>query len=187
MITSSVTLLLAGAAYVTYDLVTFRHAMTRDLLILAEIIGRNSTAALAFDDPQAGAATLASFGAEEHIVSACRYTKTRTLFAAYHRGRARTDVLATDDGRLSGTGHLAVSRPIVFDGEVIGTISIESDLRAFYSRLTRYASIGVVVMLASSLVGWLLSIQLQRVISDPVRSEERRVGKEGRSWWAACL
>ena len=168
MITSSVTLLLAGAAYVTYDLVTFRHAMTRDLLILAEIIGGNSTAALAFDDPQAGAATLASLGAEEHIVSACLYTKTRTLFAAYHRGRARTDVLATDDCRLSGTGHLAVSRPIVFDGEVIGAISIESDLRAFYSRLTRYASIGVVVMLASSLVGWLLSIQLQRVISGPV-------------------
>jgi signal transduction histidine kinase/HAMP domain-containing protein len=165
MITSTVTLLLAGAAYVTYDLVTFRRAMTRDLLILAEIIGTNSTGALAFDDPKAGAATLASLQAEEHIVSACLYVKGGTLFAAYHRGGAWT---AGDECRLSGTGHLAVARPIVFDGDAIGTISIESDLRAFYSRLMRYASIGVVVMLASSVVGWLLSIQLQRVISGPM-------------------
>ena len=32
MVTSSVTLLLAGAAYVTYDLITFRQAMSRDLV-----------------------------------------------------------------------------------------------------------------------------------------------------------
>ena len=168
MITSTVTLLLAGGAYVTYDLVTSRRAMARDLLILAEIIGTNSTGALAFDDPKAGAATLASLQAEEHIVSACLYVKGGTLFAAYHRGRARTDAPGGDECRLSGAGHLAVARPIVFDGEAIGIISIESDLRAFYSRLMRYASIGVVVMLASSVVGWLLSIKLQRVISGPM-------------------
>src|SRR5712691_7263083 len=167
MITSSVTLLLAGAAYVTYDLVTFRQAMTRDLLILAEIVGTNSTGALVFDDLQAGAATLASLRAQQHIVSACLYAKTRKLFAAYHRGLTPA-VPADKDCHGSGRGHLEVSRPIILDGEVIGAISIESDLQAFYDRLTRYASIGVVVMLASSVVGWLLSVKLQRVISGPV-------------------
>jgi hypothetical protein len=86
MVTSSVTLLLAGAVYVTYDLITFRRAMSRDLTILADIIGNNSTAALAFDDQQAGLATLASLRAQEHIASACLFGKEGRLFAAYYPG-----------------------------------------------------------------------------------------------------
>ncbi len=144
MVTSSVTLLLAGAAYVTYDLITFRQAMSRDLMILADIIGNNSTAALAFDDQQAGAATLASLRAQEHIASACLYGKEGRLFAAYAPGEPSPRPLPPRDGcRRSDRGHLAVSRPIVFDGEPIGTIYISSDLDEFYGRLRRYASIGV--------------------------------------------
>ncbi len=41
MLTSSVAILLGGAAYLTYDLFTFRRMMTRDLTVLAEIIGAN--------------------------------------------------------------------------------------------------------------------------------------------------
>ena len=169
MVTSSVTLLLAGAAYVTYDLITFRQAMSRDLTILADIIGNNSTAALAFDDQQAGSATLASLRAQEHIASACLYGKEGRLFAAYSPGGRPPRPLPPGDAcRRSDRGHLAVSRPIVFDGEPIGTIYISSDLGEFYGRLRRYASIGVLVILASSLVGWVLSVQLQRVISRPI-------------------
>src|SRR2546422_4898850 len=50
MLTSSVALLLACAAFVSYDLYTFRQAKVHDLTTLAEIIGSNSTAALTFGD-----------------------------------------------------------------------------------------------------------------------------------------
>jgi signal transduction histidine kinase/HAMP domain-containing protein len=169
MVTSSVTLLLAGVAYVTYDLITFRQAMTRDLTILGQIIGTNSTGALSFDDPQAGQRTLASLTAQQHIVSACLYDRKGGLFAAYHRFGSPRPPAFSGERCAAGRGSLEVSHPIVFDGDAIGTIYIASDLEEFYARLKQYASIGVVVMLASSLVGWGLSARLQQVIARPIR------------------
>jgi signal transduction histidine kinase len=168
MVTSSVTLLLAGATYVTYDLITFRHAMTRDLVILAQIIGGNSTGALAFDDDRTAKQTLASLSAEPHIVAACLYGKDGRLFATYDREPRASGGTGGARCRVPERGYLDVSRPVLLDGDAVGAIYIKSDLQEFYSRLERYASIGVMVMLASSLVGWLLSARLQRVISAPI-------------------
>jgi len=154
---------------VTYDLFTFRQAMPRDLLILAQIVGSNSTAALTFDDPKAGRATLASLSAQRRIVAACLYGKDGKVFATYRRDHEGLGLAArTDECPVAERGHLQVSRPIMFDGDPVGAIAIESDLQEFYARLVRYASIGVVVIVASSFVGWLLSLQLQQVISTPI-------------------
>jgi signal transduction histidine kinase/CheY-like chemotaxis protein len=168
MITSSATLLLAGATYVTYDLITFRHAMTRDLVILAQIIGGNSTGALAFDDDRMAKQTLASLSAEPHIVAACLYGKDGRLFATYDRDTRTPGLAGGARCRVPERGYLDVSRPVLLDGGPVGAIYIKSDLEELYSRLKRYGSIGVMVMLASSLVGWLLSARLQRVISAPI-------------------
>ena len=50
LVTSSVALLLACAAFISFDLYTFRPAKLHDLTTLADIVGSNSTAALAFGD-----------------------------------------------------------------------------------------------------------------------------------------
>ncbi len=168
MITSSVTLLLAGATYVTYDLIAFRHAMARDLVILAQIIGGNSTGALAFDDDRTAKQTLASLSADPHIVAACLYGKDGRLFATYDRDTRAPRAAGGARCRVPERGYLDVSRLVLLDGDAVGAIYIKSDVQEFYSRLKRYASIGVMVMLASSLVGWLLSARLQRVISAPI-------------------
>ncbi len=169
MVTSSVTLLLAGAAYVTYDLITFRQAMERDLSTLAEIIGTNSAAALAFDDAKAGTATLASLSAKQRIVSGCLYNKDGRLLATYHRNRSVGGASPPgEDCRGAAPGNLRVSKPIVLDSDTVGTIHIESDLQEFYGRLQRYGTIGVFVILATSLLGWFLALQLQQVISGPI-------------------
>ena len=169
LITSSVALTLAGVAYVAYDLFTFRQAMERDLLILAQIVGSNSTAALAFDDPKAGEATLASLSAQPRIVAGCLYGKDGKMFATYRRDNVGPGpVSRVDECPVAGGGHLEVWRPIILDGDSVGTIAIESDLQEFYARMGRYASIGVVAIMASSFVGWLLSLRLQRIISSPI-------------------
>ncbi len=84
MLTSSVALLLAGTAFGTYELIMFRRAMTSHLLTLAEIIGANNTAALAFNDQSAARETLTALSAEPHIVSATIYARD-----AHHRGLER--------------------------------------------------------------------------------------------------
>jgi PAS domain S-box-containing protein len=171
MLTSSVALLLACVAFVLYDLVTFRRAMTRDLSTLAEIIGQNSTAALAFNDPNSAREILSALRAKPHITSACTYTWDGEVFARYKREDVKGSSLPPapqPDGSRYGRGRLAIFRRIILDGEPVGTIYIESDLRETDARLKRYAGIVGLVMLASSFVAFLLSSKLQRVVSEPI-------------------
>jgi signal transduction histidine kinase len=72
------------------------------------------------------------------------------------------------DGPLFTGEHLVLFHKIIFDGERIGTVYLTADLKEMYSRLTQYAGIVAVVMLASSLVAFLVSSVVQRVISGPI-------------------
>jgi hypothetical protein len=48
MLTSSAALVLSSASFLIYDLISFRHLLTLDLMTQAQIIGYNSAAAMAF-------------------------------------------------------------------------------------------------------------------------------------------
>ena len=171
MLTSSAVLLLACSAFMAYELITFRHAMTRDLSTMAEIIGTNSKVALAFNDQKAAQETLASLADKPHIVSACIYTMAGQVFTRYQRGRANADFTppaVQPDGNYFKDGHIILFRRIIFDGEAIGTIYIQSDLQEMNARIERYASIVTLVMMVSLLTALLLSASLRRIISDPI-------------------
>src|SRR4030095_7106145 len=85
MLTSSIALLVACAAFVAYDQVSMRTAMTRNLSAVAQMIGKNSTAALAFGDQASAEEILASLRAKPQVVSACIYSQEQTPYAAYVR------------------------------------------------------------------------------------------------------
>jgi len=171
MLTSSVSLLLASGSYFLYELVTFQGAATQELMSIADIIAANSTAALEFNDPEAGEEILASLNAQEQIIAACIYNEEGNLFTAYRQG-GRADDFAPPGLREEGSylegGRLIVFRPIVLHGEKIGTISLDSDLRLFYARLKGVSVIVAIALAAASLVAFLLSSRLQRLISKPV-------------------
>jgi signal transduction histidine kinase len=59
-------------------------------------------------------------------------------------------------------------RSIRLDGQIVGTLYLQSDLEELYSRLVRYGWIVLVILLASSLLTLLLSSILQHVISEPI-------------------
>src|SRR5262249_30327287 len=171
MLTSSVALLLAGIAFGTYELIMFRRAMTSHLLTLAEMIGANSTAALAFNDQSAARETLTALSAEPHIVSATIYTRDGRAFAKYFRADMSQDLspsTSREDGHHFEQDYLVLFRRIVLDGERVGTVYIQSDLQELQARLQLYAGIVVAVLVASSCVAFMLSSKLQGVISEPI-------------------
>ena len=47
MLTSGVAVVLSSAGFLIYDLTSFRHSLSQDLMTQAEIIGYNSAAAMA--------------------------------------------------------------------------------------------------------------------------------------------
>jgi signal transduction histidine kinase len=171
MLTSSIVLLLACAAFVTYDVVTFRRQLIQNVSVLAEAIGNNCAAAIDFTDPKTANETLSALAADPEIIGACIYTKGGTVFATYDR--ENDDIIFTPPA-LHTNGHtfarhrLILSRPIAYKGEPVGVVYLESDMRALSTRLWRYAGIVGLVFLASLLVALALSIQLQRLVSDPI-------------------
>ena len=171
MLTSTAALLLACTAFVIYDIKTFRDAMVDELSSLAEIVGANSTAALTFDDQGAAEEILASLRAKPHIVFACIFAADGSLFAKYHNREAYEDFSppeVQDEGHYFQTDALVLFQGIDLAGEKVGTVYLRSDMQRLYSRLKRYAGIGGLVILASSLVALLISSKLQGVISSPI-------------------
>ena len=173
MATSSVALLLASAVFSTYDHYTFRHATVHDLTTLADIIGSNSTAALAFNDPDSARDILKALTAKKHVVAACIYTRDGRAFAKYLRGHPNADFAppaAQEDSSRFGSNGLVLFRKILLDGERIGTVYLHYDLSELHERRTQYITVLALVTLGSTWVAWLLSSRFQRAISEPIRS-----------------
>ena len=169
--TAVVALLAAAGAFTSYELVTFRASLTRDLAVLGDVIASNSTAALTFDDPNAAKEALAALRAQKHVVSACIYGRDGRVFATYARDAASEHTWparVTDSRDASDRGHLAVFRPVVLDDETIGTIGIRSDLGEMEERARRYGQIVALVLVGASLGAWMVATRLQRAISGPV-------------------
>ncbi|MDB6064664.1 MAG: hybrid sensor histidine kinase/response regulator [Pedosphaera sp.] len=169
MAASTVALLLISSAFVLYELITFRQSMTRDISTLAEIIGNQSTAALAYDDRATAEEILGALSAKQHIVSACIY-KDGKVFARYPKNASpATFPLKPKVGDPTfGDDHLVLFHPVMLKGDVVGTIYLQSDLLEMRERLVRYGGIILLFMLASSLVTYFLSALLQKIISQPI-------------------
>jgi two-component system, NtrC family, sensor kinase len=171
MLTSSIVLLLACAAFSLYEVIAFRKAMVLNLSTLAEIVGNNTAAALDFNDAASATETLSALQAEPDIIGACIYTKSGAVFARYDRTNsavAFTPPVLQDAGYAFARQRLFLSHPIVHKGENAGTVYLESDMRALYSRLERYACIVGFVFLVSLLFAYMLSSRLQRLVSEPI-------------------
>jgi signal transduction histidine kinase len=171
MLTSGVALLLACAAFVGYELMVFRAGIVSELATTAAIVGDNSAAALAFDDPDSARQTLRSLNVHQHIVGAALYDRNGKLFATYRRA---TDAAAfvpppqQKEGYSFGDDRLDLFHRFALAGEHAGTVYIESDLSELRSRMSRYALIGGCVLLVSWAVAFLLAARLQRAISMPI-------------------
>lgn len=184
MLTSVVVLLLSSFAFIAIDLVTFRRSMVRELTTMAELIRTNSTAALIFKDQNIASEILGALGSEPKIRFAKLFREDGTLLAKFRGSAADGRASAFEEEKEERVNpidliyqdhhfredYLGVSRRVVLDGDTIGYVYVRSDLKEWRTRLKWYAVIGIVVLLAASLVAYALSSELQRVISGPILS-----------------
>lgn len=174
MLVSAAALLLACAAFATYEVISFRQNMARALSIRAQIIGINSTSALLFDDPRSAGNTLAALKAAPDLIDAEIFTASGELFAAYpHRPGERHPSLRWGAGGQTEAHWfngrtLVLQRRILFDGKLVGTVLIRTDLRQLNNRLKADAVIAGVVLAACMAAVLLMSSFFRRTISEPV-------------------
>jgi len=166
-------LVFAGATLIGWEYNTFRNNMVKNLSTQAEMISENCKASLAFEDAEDAKETLRALRVEPSIVYGCVYTKDGTLFATYYRDYADLKIQPSvnkNSGYGFSNGYLTVYKPIVLDGEIIGTTCLRSDMSPMYAMLKRNMSIIISVLFLSSLAAFLMSSRLQKVISGPILS-----------------
>jgi len=168
MATSSIALLLAGAALLVYDQLSLRDHMRRDLSTLARIIGGNSTAALAFRDPAAARKVLAALEANPRIVRAAVYGPGGLLFAAYARDGSAQSQTPPEAGSGFTAGRLLMAEPVLLEGERLGTVTLESDLVEAGERMRRFAMSVAGAILAALGVAFVMARALQKPIAGPI-------------------
>ena len=172
MLTSSIALLLSSASFLIYDLISFRNLLTHDLATQAQIIGYNSAAAMAFKDEPAATATLSALTAKGDIVSAALYSPNGQMFAQYFRDKKTLPNVAPSCSaakpyRFEGQ-YLEVCHDVALNGDRVGTLILQSDMRQWSMRARRYATICLVFALVSVFLAFLVSSKLQKVISGPI-------------------
>src|SRR4051812_6435233 len=171
LVMSLVTAVAVALPMVVFDLLGIRRAMTADVGMLADVLARNSTAALTFRDVTAAEEILEALRAEPSITAACVYDADAQPFARYVRdGKISRFVPppAEKQGSKFEKEHLIQFREIALKGEVVGTIYVESDLQRLNRRLREYSIVFGATLFVALALATVLAQHLQRPISEPV-------------------
>ena len=169
--TSLLGLGIACASFELYERTSFRRALTDELTALADTVGANSAASLAFDDRKSARDVLAGLSAEHHIVAACLYDSHGTIFAEYRRPGSGPEFQMPpwrEDGATFSPEALTLNRTVSMGGEKIGGIAIVSDLTALRAKMREYTEISALVLLLSVLATLFVSSRLLRLITEPI-------------------
>ncbi len=175
--TTGVTLVVACVVFAVYDYVTSRSRLVRDVAMMADVVGSNSTAALSFSDAGTASETLSAMARNPHIRDARLFLHDGTVLATYRRPDTGSDLPHTAhapwspaDGPLAifEDDHLRVVRPVVLRSEVVGRIEVESDTAEVWTRLGRFAAIVAATLVGAFAIAFGLSRLTARLLYAPI-------------------
>ncbi|UFS69226.1 response regulator [Geomonas sp. RF6] len=181
-------LTVVALVFVANEALHFRTGAGAELAALAEILGNNTSAAVAFNDHNAAEETLSGLRAKEHIRAAFVIGKDDVVLAKYlARGVATEKLpflrpgtpLQLDRARLQRVIAEAHSpwavwldlygvKPIILDGQEIGTVVIQSESKQLVDDLFWFFVLVLVVMAGALVLLYFVSGRLQRIISEPI-------------------
>lgn len=171
MLTCGVALGLSGTGIALNDFFDGKRNILNRLSIQADIVGTHCKSALLFGDRQAAERTLAALSAEPSIAAAQLFAEDGALFASYLDGQlSDANVIAFPQQNKAwfNDHYLHVFRPVVLDGERIGTVYLLGDLQILYAQLRQQLLMIVSVLLASYVIAFFLSTKLQDKVSRPI-------------------
>src|SRR4051812_5021178 len=115
-------LIITTSAFFAYEALTFRQSSVQQLRTLGDAIASNSTAALAFENSEDGAAVLAAFKADPHIVAAALYDRSGRVFATYplDLDRSRLPAQPGPQGYDFARSGLVGVHPVIEDRHQLG-------------------------------------------------------------------
>ena len=164
-------LVLACTGFAIFERARFRAGAVTELATLADMLGANSAASLAFDDQNTAQEMLSALRTEPHVLAASLYSDRGVIFAEYRRSDLPSSFQMPswhEPGHEFGAQSLVLYRSVFLNGDRTGSIAIVSDLTGFRDQMLSYAKIAFLVLITSLIVTFLVSNRLLRIISDPI-------------------
>ncbi len=162
---------LVGTVITVNEILSARRTFISDSEGLMEGVAKNSAAALLFRDQRDAEETLKVLKAFPDVRYAAVMDKVGTMQAEYRRD-ARPG--RTPQGTKHGDGHgfslsdAWFSQAIMLDNERIGSVYLVRDLKRLYGNLYRNIGILALAVVVSIVIGYYLSLYLQRIVTDPM-------------------
>jgi two-component system sensor histidine kinase/response regulator len=171
MLTTAVALVLVGVALIGFESYSFYHTRIDTLKAVAGIVGSNSSAAIVFHDGDSAKEILSSFSSKASITAASLYSADGTVIAVYVRDHTNQfqPPSAETEGYGFSRGRIRMFHAITYNGEIIGTLYVESDITELYGRIGQFGAVFCAVFLVALLVASTISTRLQDVITRPIR------------------
>ena len=182
--------LLVAYSIIAYTQWQSRHHLLRDSLsTLTRVVGINSSASLAFHDPETGREILASLVSEEQVISAELFSPNGEPFASYRSRQSECrqwlchiikDIMANlrflmpagERNALEeityGAGYLEITQKIQVNTRKVGSIRLSVSLLNLYESFVRQSLLIGGLLLATLFAAFVLASYLQKLISRPV-------------------
>ena len=180
LFSSVISLLFAGIFLIFLELSEFQRTTKEDLSALAEIIGNRSSAALAFDDYTLASENLSVFNNFPAVQSTCLYNAKDIVFVGL-ANKSSNKLLCPESLNGEKTRFedklLIVVKPIKIDNEKVGTVYVRANLSRAYWRKIQFIGLLFLVLVVVSLMTFLLSTPLLRLITTPIKGLVNTVKK----------
>ena len=136
----------------------------REIGVQGQILAATLTAALSFQDREAAQEYVDALLSNPEVQAVAAYDAKGALFVSYARApRFRVPASAPAAGEMGEPGVIAVATPVIERGLPIGTVFVEAETEPVERRLTRFASIALLMAMFALILG-LLGIA-QRVLA----------------------
>jgi len=169
MATTLAALLVSVGLVIGYDLRSYHRSLINDLSTQAELVGHMTSAALSFDDARLAGENLALLRTRPMVDAAAIYDDRGRLFASYAADGAGAIFPARAESaaaRVEGD-HLVVFRPVVENGETVGTVWLRAENRLL-ARTLDYLAIAFGVTLLAMAIAYLVMRRLGSIITAPI-------------------
>lgn len=180
MLVSAAALGLSSTTFIYNEVILYQQSLLSELSTLAHMVGEHTRDSLMLKDWKTADRHLVSLTSHPPVKHAYLFDRNFKPFAHhinYPEGFSPPDeiceklvgsaLLKTEDKCLT-LQHFAVFHPVFNGGEKIGTVFIQADLSGLYARLGRFA-LGVLIIFGlTSLIAYLLSSRLQRLVTEPI-------------------
>lgn len=184
--TAFLAVLICCTIFVYNNIKVFKETSVDNKNSIAEVVGINAAPALEFADHDAANAMLAKFKSNPSILNAIILDKTGREFARYNKPgeEAFSPSLLNghDAADQNSLGRRFTVSYRIKDKDYLGTVVIRSDITEFGEIILGYLKIGIIILMASLAVAFIISTLLQRSITNRLLalvSKTRKVAETG--------